>query len=158
MFNEDKISGKGKRQLIFVGVVILLAVFLKIYSLHWPEASIIVGDKVVNVLVANNYNHLVKGLSKRKNLGEYDGMLFVFNRREQHTMVMRDMRFPIDIIWIDSNRIIDIAPNAQIEPNKREGQYFPYLARDISTHVLEVPAGTAERMGWKIGDTVDFNP
>ena len=142
----------------FLLVIFLLAIFLKLYSFYWPKMEIKVSGETLNVLVAKNYKHWAKGLGGRQDLGNYDGMLFVFNSPNQHTMVMRDMEFPIDIIWINQGQIIDIAPNAAVEPNKIEGQYFPYIARSVSTHVLEVPAGTAAAQGWKIGDRVEFNP
>lgn len=157
--SENETGGKKPSwQVVFVLIIIALAIGLKLYSYYWPKAEIKVNGEVLKVLVAKDYKHLVKGLSGRKDLGGYDGMLFVFGNSSQHTMVMRDMEFPIDIIWIDKGQIVDIAPSAPVEPGKIEGEYFPYLARSASSHVLEVPAGTAVRQGWKIGDKVDFHP
>ena len=135
-------SEEGKRfgwQFSFILIIVALAIGLQLYSLYWPKAEIKVNGAVLKVLVAKDYKHLVKGLSGRKDLGGYDGMLFVFNSETQHTMVMRDMKFSIDIIWIKKGQIVDIAPNVSVEPGKKEGEYFPYLARDASDHVLEVP-------------------
>ena len=145
-------------QFVFILVIVVLAIGLKLYSFYWPKTEIRVNGEILKVLVAKDYKHLVKGLGGRKDLSGYDGMLFVFGNRNQHTMVMRDMEFPIDIVWIDSGQIVDIAPNAAIELDKQEGEYFPYLARTVSSHVLETPAGTANSRGWKIGDRVEFYP
>lgn len=160
MFKNKTDAGNGKIgwQLTFLLTIVVLAIGLKIYSFYWPKTEIKVNDEILNVLVAKDYKHLTKGLGGRDNLDDYDGMLFVFNSQSQHTMVMRDMKFPIDIVWIDKGVIVDIAPNAAIEPGKTEGAYFPYMARSASSHVLEVPAGVVSSRGWKIGDTVEFNP
>ena len=41
-----------------------------------------------------------QGLSGREILEEGTGMLFVFQEERQHTFWMKDMRFPLDMIWI----------------------------------------------------------
>lgn len=156
--NSDIEGKKMNWQFAFILIIVALAIGLKLYSFYWPKAEIKVNGEVLKVLVATDYKHLVKGLSGRKDLGGYDGMLFVFNSETQHTMVMRDMKFPIDIVWIKKGQIVDIAPNAAVEPGKKEGEYFPYLARDASDRVLEVLAGTAKAKGWKIGDKVEYHP
>src|SRR3989344_9043068 len=45
-----------------------------------------------------------KGLSGRSELKEGEGMLFVFNKPDKHLFWMKDMNFPIDIIWLDVNK------------------------------------------------------
>lgn len=157
--SKNKISSNfhGWR-IFFLLALVVLAGVLKLYSLYIPTTKISINGQVLEVLVAKNYNHLYKGLGKRKDLGNHDGMLFVFNSRNQHTMVMRDMRFSIDIIWIDGDVIVDIAPNVQTEIGKKEGEYIPYLAREKSTHVLEVASGSVQKFGWKIGDRIEYNP
>jgi len=157
MWGNKKEKKKGSGLWLF-WVIIVLAVALKLYSFYWPSTEIKINGQILKVLVAKDYKHLTKGLSGRENLGKYDGMLFVFNNRAQHAMIMRDMKFSIDFIWIDRGVIVDIAPSAPLEPGKQESEYFRYIARDLSTRVLEVPAGTALGRGWKIGDRVEYNP
>lgn len=47
-----------------------------------------------------------KGLSGRLNLASDQGMLFVFERRGYWGIWMKDMRFPIDILWLDETYCI----------------------------------------------------
>jgi len=135
-------------------LVIALSLVLKAHGYYWPKAQVSIGQKTMEVLVAHNDRHWHKGLSGRKDLGKYGGMIFIFSSRGQHTMVMRDMKFAIDIVWLDGYQIVDIAPSVQPEPGKTDGQLTPYFSRLPSDMVLELPAGFAQANGVKIGDMV----
>ncbi len=140
--------------LILVILVIVISVAYRIYGSLWTKAMVkIVGQDVV-VLVADTYSHRLKGWSGKKDMGKYGGMLFVFPDRGQHAMVMRDMYFPLDIVWLDGNKVIDIAPNVSPEPGVAEDKLTVYRARAVSTLVLELPAGFKDQTGLKIGDEV----
>ncbi len=141
--------------LILIIFVVVISVGYRIYSSLWTKATVKIGGQEVRVLVADNYNHRLKGWSDKKDMGKYGGMLFVFPDRGQHAMVMRDMHFPLDIIWLDGNKIVDIAPNLPPEPGIPEEQLTIYRARAVSTIVLELPAGFKDRTGLKIGDEVE---
>ena len=117
--------------------IIFIALGIKAYSYYWPKATVQIGGQELKVLVADNSRHLYVGWSKRKNMGKYNGMLFVFASKSQHTMVMRDMKFPLDIVWIDGKTIVDIAPNLQPDIGTTEAELIPYFARLPSTFVLE---------------------
>lgn len=143
--------------LIFLILVIVISFGYKIYTSLWSKATLKIGGQEVRVLVANNYEHRLKGLSDRKDMGKYDGMLFVFPDRGDHAMVMRDMHFPLDIIWLDGNKIVDIAPSLPPEPGVPEEQLTIYRARAASTLVLELPAGFKDRTGLKIGDIIEIH-
>lgn len=142
--------------LIFIILVILISAGYKIYGSLWTKATIKIGGQEIRVLVADTYNHRLKGWSDRKDMGQYGGMLFVFPDSGQHAMVMRDMHFALDIIWLDGTKIIDIAPNLPLEPGLAESQLTIYRSRAASTLVLEVSAGFMERTGLKIGDEVEI--
>jgi len=52
------------------------------------------------------------GLSYRESLKPETGMLFVFGTVDFHSMWMKEMRFPLDIIWLDEElRVIYSAIN-----------------------------------------------
>ncbi len=74
-------------------------------------------------------------------------MLFVFDEPGKHGIWMKDMRFPLDIIWIDNNlRIVDIKKN--ISPDTFPEVFEP---KSDATFVVEVNAGFAERNDLMIG-------
>jgi uncharacterized membrane protein (UPF0127 family) len=80
-------------------------------------------------------------------------MLFVFDREGERTFVMRDMDFPLDIIFIDADgRITQIHPAPVPPPNTSEGELTPY--RGQAKWVLEVPCGYTTSKNISIGDVV----
>jgi len=141
---------------IFFAVMILLALGLKAYSYYWPKATINLNGRTLHVLIADTEVNRIKGWSNKKNMGKYDGMLFVFPDKKQHTMVMRDMKFPLDIIWLDGFTIVDMAPNLQPENDIPEEDLTPYFARLPSTLVLELRAGYIIENKLKIGDRMEM--
>jgi uncharacterized membrane protein (UPF0127 family) len=94
-----------------------------------------------------------RGLMFRKGLKKDQGMFFIFKEQEIHAFWMKNMRFPLDIIWIDTDkRIVDIKEN--VPPCRQAcGNVIP-LAE--ARYVLEVNAGFIKRNVIKIGDKLDF--
>jgi uncharacterized membrane protein (UPF0127 family) len=146
-----------KWEIVFLLAIIFVALGIKAHSYYWPKAIIKIGGQELKVLVADNSRHMYAGWSNHKNMGKYNGMLFVFVSKSQHTMVMRNMNFPLDIVWIDGKVIVDIAPNLQPDLSTAEAELVPYFARLPSTFVLELPAGFTAKNGVKIGDSVEIN-
>jgi len=90
----------------------------------------------------------------RDNLGVDQGMLFLLKEEAVHTFWMKNMRFPLDIIWIDKEKkIVDIAKNALPCVNNTCPNLVP---RQKSQFVLEVNAGYADKNNIKIGEILDF--
>ena len=140
-------------QKVFFLIVIAAAIGFKLFSYHWPKATVSIGGQEIKVLVADTYDHELTGWSNKKDMGQYQGMLFYFSSRDQHAMVMRNMLFPLDIAWIDGNQIVDMASNLPPD-NHPESQLYPYMSREPSTLVLELPAGFLQQNKVKIGDTI----
>jgi uncharacterized protein len=95
------------------------------------------GETAVKIDISDTTCKQNLGLSGREKLEENTGMLFVFNYEGAHEMWMKDMRFPIDIIWFDSDsKITGIAQNIAPEtyPSTFGGEYK-------AKYVLELPAG-----------------
>jgi len=135
-------------------MIILVSIGANAYAQYWPKLNISVGGQEMKVLVANNEKHWQKGWSGKKDMGLYSGMLFTYPAKSQHVIFMRDMNFPIDIIWLSNGEVVDMAPNVQPEPNRLENELRPYFARLPSNAVLEFYAGFITKNGVKIGDRV----
>ncbi len=140
----------------FVLVLFLVAfVGVQAFRFYWPTVEIVVAGHKLSVQVADNNYRQFKGLSGRKSLEPYDGMLFIFPTSKPHVFVMRGMKFPLDIIWFDKGEVVDIAPSLPPQDGVPEDQLKQYLPRKAASMVLEVKAGWALQNGLKIGDRLE---
>jgi len=57
--------------------------------------------KIVKVECVVTPQKIAQGLSGRKSLKKGTGMLFIFNEIQRQNMWMPDMKFPLDVIWLD---------------------------------------------------------
>lgn len=142
---------------MLIGLVLFLGLagFLKIQQIRWPDALVQLRGKELNVLVAKTPSHRFTGLGGRESLGEYNGMLFLFYTHRKHGIVMRDMKFPIDIVWLDRGRVVDVAAHIPLEPHTAEQDLRIYYPRKEANLVLELPAGWTVDHELKIGDRME---
>ena len=109
-----------------------------------------VREACFSVDVVRTYVDRARGLMFRPALEEGRGMFFVFDTEALHPFWMKNMLFPIDIIWLDRDRrVVHVAANVPpcaVDPCP---QYVPSAK---ASYVLEVPAGDAARHGIKPGD------
>lgn len=118
------------------------------------EAHLKIGSNKVRVKIVQSSEEREAGLSGRKNLGADEGLLFVFNLPGYYAFWMKEMNFPIDIIWIgDRGQIVDLSED--LSPNSYPQTYKPKLP---ARYVLEVNAGWIEKNQVKIDQPVSFLP
>lgn len=117
-------------------------------------ATVTVGSSTFRALIANTAPLAYQGLSGRENLGNYGGMLFVFPTLATRTFVMREMRFPLDIVWIKNGEIVGFSTQLPLEPGATNETLTPYPSIGQVDMVLEVTSGTVERSQWQLGDSV----
>lgn len=110
-----------------------------------------VEDNCFDVEIADTNEERIRGLSNRNSLPKNQGMLFIFEQIEEQCMVMKDMNFSLDIIWLNEHKKI-IKTDENLSPDT-----YPELfcAEDIK-YVLEVNEGFASQHGLKAGTTVQF--
>ena len=145
---EKKKKKKGWTILVIIAVAFL---FLQLWQLRAPSVEMELKGETLDVWVAANGYLKRKGLGKKDGLGDHDGMMFLYTDYNKHIIVMRDMEFPIDIVWFNDGKVIDIAPNIQPE-DVPEAQLTKYYPRQEANVILELSAGWAESHDLKIGD------
>jgi len=119
-----------------------------------PETSsaVRIGGQSIRVDVAATSATREQGLSGRERLGDGEGMLFVFPSDGKYAFWMKDMYFPIDIVWISSSsNIVDIRES--VPPESYPAIFTP---RREARYVVELPAGFVEEYGVHIGDSVEL--
>lgn len=117
----------------------------KVFS---PTESIIFGNNVLEVEIAKTAEERERGLSRKVFLPENAGLLFLFDAGGKHGIWMKEMLFPIDIIWLDKEGIVvSIAEN--VLPDS-----YPFVWKPDAEawYVLELNAATVERFRIKVGD------
>jgi len=124
---------------------------------NFGQGEIIIGGRVFGVEIAETVMTRAQGLSGQEKLGENEGMLFVFSVPSIQGFWMKDMKFPIDIVWIRGDKIVGFAEKVQPEPEKTVFGLTVYYSPEPVDRVLEVNAGTVARSGSKVGDLVYFN-
>lgn len=147
---EKKIKTWHWYVLIFI---VLSALVLKFWQYRWPDAVVELNGQTLHVLVAETMWQQQRGLGGRDSLGNFDGMIFPHDFYEKIGIVMRDMRFPIDIVWFSNGKVVDMAKNVPLD-NAPEDQLRVYRPRLESNLVLELPANLADKLGMKIGDII----
>ena len=117
--------------------------------------EITISNKQYNVEEATTKEELKTGLRNHSSLPENGGMLFYIQEKEkQQIFNMKDMKFPIDIIFINQDQeVVDVAKNCQ--PNQEDiiNSTQNLDEDDYIAYVLEVNANS----GINIGDYLDFN-
>lgn len=107
--------------------------------------------------LANTPALRLQGLSGRNGVGEKEGMLFVFDTKENHAFWMKDMNFPIDIVWIEGNRVVGFAEDARPEPGIPTTRLRIYSPPEPIDRVLEIRAGRIQALGLAVGDGVSVS-
>jgi len=114
---------------------------------------VMINNHPVEVELARTEAEQTQGLSNHAPLKDNQGMLFVFNELTPRTFWMKNMNFPIDIIWIKDNTIIKISHNL---PPEGDNPKNVYKSDGAINNVLEVNSGWAQKNNINIGDKIMY--
>lgn len=107
----------------------------------------------VRVRLADTDEERRVGLSETASLDRGEGMLFVHDGEGRHTYWMRNMSFPLDIVFVDANGTVTAVRHAAVPPEDAAlSELRRYRGR--GKWVLEVPRGWANETGVDPGDEV----
>lgn len=145
-------SALKSRQVLFVIVagLVLAATFV---LTEQPETRTLrVDSRTFELELALSDKEHEQGLSGRRELPAGKGMLFVFQRENQQCFWMKDMNFPIDIIWTNAHhKIVFLQQN--VTPDTYPRTYCP---GDPAAYVIELPAGSIAATGMRRGQILNF--
>ena len=107
------------------------------------------GVRVINTEITETQEEKALGLMFRTSLADDAGMLFFYETPQEVTMWMRNTYIPLDMVFIDRDgRVVNVAERTVPETL----DVIPAAAPAVA--VLEVPAGTAARLGIRAGARV----
>ena len=138
--------------------VIYFAVFLALsiggyWLLGVSQQTVSFGETKVQVDIADDGQERLLGLGDYDGLNANQGLLFVFEQPDKHGIWMKDVEFPIDVVWLDESRnIIHIVK--EMQPSS-----YPEVSKpdQNAKYVIELPAGFVENNNVNEGDNVEFS-
>src|SRR3989338_6532280 len=111
------------------------------------------GTTMITAEIADVPKERALGLMYRESLPENAGMLFIFPDLNYRTFWMKNVKFSIDLIFVDSGLNVNEVKTVQpctAEPCPVYPSEFP------AQYVIEVNAGFAEKHGIRAGTKVDL--
>lgn len=148
------------RKHIFSGVLVTLVLVLvgaAAFYVMWPQmqphTTLRIGDGVFAARVATSDTDRATGLSNTNNLPADQAMIFVFNSDYKWPMWMKNMNYPLDMLWLNKDKnVVHIVKNAS--PDSYPDKFVP---NSDARYVIEVPAGTVDQKTIRIGSGAMFD-
>ena len=102
-------------------------------------------------------NDMMRGLMFRDKLDQDRGVILTFTKDDSRPIYTFNVRFPIDVIWIDSSlRIVAIESNIPPCKEKAAKDCRTYGGQVRSRYVLELNGGSAVKHGLMVGQRLEF--
>ena len=148
----------GKTVLVLTAIVIIISLAAPHNSVpKTAPASTETGMRTIQlagqelrVSVVSTPETRAKGLGGRTGLASDEGMLFAFDTDAKYRFWMKDMLFPIDILWLSgTGEVVDMRKN--VSPATYPEVFTP---NSPARYVLELPAWFVRDNNVAIGDIV----
>jgi uncharacterized membrane protein (UPF0127 family) len=105
---------------------------------------------VLKVAARPAQQHL--GLGRIQSLPSSQGMFFIFERPAVQCFWMKDMHFPLDMIWVSSTHRVEHV-QTDVRPSTYPHTFCPNVQAE---YVIELNAGQAVRASIHTGETLHF--
>jgi uncharacterized protein len=110
-----------------------------------------INNNCFNVEIAQSSREKARWLMERESLAEDAGMLFVYKEEAYRSFWMKNMNFPIDIIWINKDKeIVGITDNASVCKENCPS----YRSPEKAMYVLEINGGLAATLDIAVKDKI----
>lgn len=145
-------------RLLIFSISLLLSSFLSgskyltCQVFYRDDARIQINSQSLSAEVVASDPEREKGLSGRSCIGLNQAMLFKFDKPGIYPFWMKDMRFAIDMVWLDSSKKV-VFIKSYVTPAT-----YPqtFVSIDPAQYVLELKAGRAGQLGLEPADRVNF--
>ena len=108
--------------------------------------------KKLDIEIADDDYQTQTGLMYRDSMDQNQGMLFVFPEADYHSFYMKNTKFALDIIYIDTDKkIVSFQKNAEPYSEAALPSNVP------AKYVLEINAGLADQWQLEVGDKIEYN-
>lgn len=142
--------------IIIFGLLLVTFGAVIFYQLNTKSAlkttgKVTIGSHTFNVEVVKNSKDKQIGLTKYPKINADQGMLFIFDTPATYSFWMKNMKFPLDIVFIKNDKVISFVQNVKPTTSDNPPTYNPDVP---SNYVLEINAGLVKKNNIKKGDTV----
>lgn len=118
----------------------------KQYTLVIPSSQ----SKTYQLTTAYSAETQMRGLGDTPQLAPETGMLFWYDNMAERCFWMKDMRYALDIVWLDANKKV-----VHIERNLTP-QSYPETFCAVAKYVVELNTGAANKSGMARGQVLSF--
>lgn len=133
-------------------LLILVLILSVIFYFRDTGPVLRINNHSISLIIADTEEEREKGLGGRESMPYDTAMLFIFDTPDTYGFWMKDMKFPLDIVWLNEDKeVIYIKENAQPE-SYPEG----FIPPDKSLYVIELNAGLVSKYGIKVGNILNF--
>jgi len=132
-------------------MLILLLTLVATTACTHAAVTVTLREQTFNVEIADDNSERARGLMYRDQMAADAGMLFLFDRQEPQAFWMKNTRIPLDILYFDNGWIL-VGWSLNTPPCSLGDRCPSYPSQAPARYVLELNAGTAERIGVKLGD------
>jgi uncharacterized membrane protein (UPF0127 family) len=117
-------------------------IFLKHFQ-KYKYVDVGIGSLNIKAKISDTLTKKIIGLMYEKNISSKEGMIFIFNKETNIPIWMRNMKFSIDVLWLDSNKKI-----VHIEKNLKPARmldFRTYGGHIKARYVVEIKSGLVKK-------------
>lgn len=141
-----------KKILIVLAIITILIIGLWAWQSSQKSPVAKIGNRTFNLYLTKTNEDKQIGLSKYDKIDDSKAMIFSFEKPDYYSFWMKEMKFPIDIIYVRDDKIVTIHKNVQ--PPKNDKDLQVYSSNKPADTVIEVNAGLSQKYNIKEGDSV----
>ena len=116
------------------------------------DTSLKINGQTLKAQIAKTDAQREQGLSGRACIADTQAMLFVFDKPGYYPFWMKDMRFPIDMVWLSETKQV-----VWVENNVSPSSYpSNFVSAKPARYVIELAAGQSQALNLGTGTLVAF--
>lgn len=146
-----------QERIFIISFFILLFLLLLIFFLPrqaqglkgYQTTQVKIENKTYRLFVADTEEKRKRGLSNISSIKDGEGMIFVFNKPDYYRFWMKDMKFPLDFLFLRGDQVVDLLAN--VDPST-----YPqtFISKSPADKIIELKAGEIDKLGVNISDTI----
>lgn len=143
-------------RLAIIGLVLIaiaLAAAVTIPKILTPPSNLHLGDGIFKAELAKTSPERSQGLLGRSSIDKNKAMLLAFPSSDRWKITIKDMQFPVDIVWLDQfKKVVYIVKDASTETSSTD----TFRPKSNAKYVVELAAGTVDSKSINIGRIAIF--